>query len=125
MYRGQSGMWSWLFHRITGVAILLFLLIHIVDITMLGFGPTVYNNALTVFATPIVRFFSLALIASVLYHSFNGIRITLIDFWPRGAKYQSVMWAIVMVVTIAGVAAMGYFVLLPIFQGCPNHSCGN
>ena len=125
MYRGQSGMWSWIFHRVTGVAILLFLLIHIVDITILGFGRDVYNHALTIFSTPAIRIFSLALIASVIYHSFNGVRITLIDFWPNGAKYQSQMWAVVMVVTILGVAGMGYFVLLPIFQGCPNHLCGN
>ena len=39
MYRGQSGQWSWLFHRVTGLAILLFLLVHIVDITLIGFGP--------------------------------------------------------------------------------------
>ena len=61
MYRGQSGMWSWLLHRVTGVAILLFLLVHIVDITILGFGPTVYNNALTVFSYPFVRLVSLGL----------------------------------------------------------------
>jgi succinate dehydrogenase / fumarate reductase cytochrome b subunit len=124
MYRGQSGMWAWLLHRVTGVAILLFLLVHIVDITILGFGPTVYNNALSVFTLPFVRLVSLGLIAAVLYHSFNGVRITLIDFWPQGAKYQRIMWAIVLVLTIGGIASMGYFVMLPVLQGCPAHQCG-
>src|SRR5436305_9395467 len=32
MYKGQSGMWSWLLHRVTGLGILLFLFIHIVDV---------------------------------------------------------------------------------------------
>ncbi len=125
MYRGQSGMWSWLLHRVTGVAILLFLLVHIVDITILGFGPTVYNNALQVFATPFVRLVSLALIASVLYHSFNGVRIMLIDFWPQGVKYQGALWVGVLALTLIGFVAMGYFVMLPVFQGCPPHQCGN
>jgi len=125
MYRGQSGMWSWLLHRVTGIAILLFLLVHIVDITILGFGPKIYNDALSVFATPIVRFVSLALITSVLYHSFNGLRIVLIDFWPRGARYQQQLFWGAMGLTAAGVISMGYFVLLPIFQGCPNHLCGS
>ncbi len=124
MYRGQSGMWAWLLHRVTGVAILLFLLVHIVDITILGFGPTVYNNALSVFALPFVRVVSLGLIAAVLYHSFNGVRITLIDFWPQGTKYQQIMWAAVLVLTIGGFLGMGYYVMLPVFHGCPAHQCG-
>ena len=53
MYRGQSGQWSWLLHRVTGLAVLLFLLVHIVDITLIGFGPTVYNDAVAVFGTPV------------------------------------------------------------------------
>ena len=73
MYRGQSGQWSWLLHRVTGLAVLLFLLIHIVDITLIGFGPKVYNDALEVFGNPIVRVISLALIGAVLYHAFNCI----------------------------------------------------
>src|SRR5579872_5573839 len=78
MYRGQSGQWSWFLHRLTGIAVLLFLLIHIVDITLIGFGPKVYNASVAIFSTGIVRLISLALIAAVLYHAFNGVRIILI-----------------------------------------------
>src|SRR5512142_3265048 len=75
MYKGQSGHWSWLLHRITGLGVLLFLLVHIVDITLIGFGPKVYNDSIAIFSLPFVRVVSLALIASVLYHAFNGVRI--------------------------------------------------
>ena len=88
MYRGQSGHWSWLLHRITGLGVLLFLLVHIVDITLIGFGPKVYNDSIAIFSLPFVRVVSLALIASVLYHAFNGVRIIIVDFWPNGYKYQ-------------------------------------
>jgi succinate dehydrogenase / fumarate reductase cytochrome b subunit len=124
MYRGQSGMWAWLLHRVTGVAILLFLLVHIVDITILGFGPTVYNNALSVFALPFVRVVSLGLVAAVLYHSFNGVRITMIDFWPKAVKYQSALWIGALVLTVVGFLGMGYAIMLPVFQGCPKNLCG-
>src|SRR5437763_1269277 len=67
MYKGQSGMWSWLLHRITGLGILLFLLIHIVDISLLGFGPKVYNEGIALFGLTIVRILSLALIGCFLY----------------------------------------------------------
>lgn len=121
MYKGQSGMWSWLLHRVAGLGILLFLLVHIVDISLLGFGPTIYNEGIGLFSTGIVRFISLALIAAVLYHAFNGVRLILIDFWPGGARYQGVMFATVMVLTIVCFLPMAYFVVAPIF-GLPANN---
>ncbi len=108
-------MWSWLLHRITGLGILLFLLVHIVDISLLGFGPTVYNEGIALFGTTIIRIISLALIAAVLYHAFNGVRIILIDFWPKGVRYQGIMFAAVMVLSIVCFLPMAYFVIAPIF----------
>ena len=116
MYKGQSGMWSWLFHRVSGLAILLFLLIHIVDISMLGFGPVVYNNSIVLFDQWIVRLLSLALIAAILFHAFNGIRIILIDFWPKAVKYQKVFFVIAMVVTIVLFIPAAYFVMGPVLS---------
>ena len=115
MYKGQSGMWSWLLHRITGLGVLLFILIHIVDISLLNFGPKVYNEGIALFGTTIVRILSLALIGALLYHAFNGVRIILIDFWPRGAHYQRIMFATVMVLTIVCFLPMAYFVMAPVF----------
>lgn len=113
MYKGQSGMWSWLFHRVTGLGILLFLFIHIVDISLLGFGPKVYNDGILLFDSVIVRLLSLALIGAVLLHATNGVRIVLIDFWRKGVLYQKVMFAIVMAITILAFIPIAYFVLLP------------
>jgi succinate dehydrogenase / fumarate reductase cytochrome b subunit len=115
MYKGQSGMWSWLLHRVTGLGVLLFLLVHIVDISLLNFGPKVYNEGIALFGTTIVRILSLALIGALLYHAFNGVRIILIDFWPRGARYQRIMFATVMVLTIVCFLPMAYFVMAPVF----------
>ena len=115
MYRGQSGMWAWLLHRITGIGILLFLIVHIVDISLLGFGPTVYNEGIVLFGTPLVRIISLALIGAVFYHALNGIRIMLIDFVPEAARYQRSMFWTVLFLTILCFVPIAYFVLGPIF----------
>jgi succinate dehydrogenase cytochrome b subunit len=122
MYKGQSGMWSWLFHRIAGLGILLFLLVHIVDISLLNFGPDVYNEGIAFFGLPIIRVISLALIAGVLFHSFNGVRIMLIDFWPKGVRYQGMMFAIVMALTLIGFVALGIFIIGPIFGLFPGNT---
>ena len=116
MYKGQSGMWSWLLHRVSGLGILLFLLIHIVDISLLSFGPTAYNDGIQLFDFWVARILSLAVIAAVLLHASNGVRIMLIDFWRKGVRYQKIMFVVVMVATIAGFVPLGYFVVLPLLH---------
>jgi succinate dehydrogenase / fumarate reductase cytochrome b subunit len=123
MYRGQSGHWSWLLHRITGLGVLLFLLVHIVDITLIGFGPKVYNDSIAIFSLPFVRVVSLALIASVLYHAFNGVRIIIVDFWPNGYKYQRALFYTALALSIICFIPMAFFVMAPVFGFCPQGVC--
>ena len=115
MYKGQSGMWSWLLHRIAGLGVLLFLLVHIVDISLLSFGPKVYNEGIALFGTIIVRIISLALIAAVFYHAFNGIRIMLIDFVPWAVRYQRSMFWAAIVLSVICFIPIAYYVIAPIF----------
>ena len=45
------------------------------------------------------------LVAAIVFHAFNGVRIMLVDFWSKGARYQRVMLWVVLglfVVTMAG-----------------------
>jgi succinate dehydrogenase / fumarate reductase cytochrome b subunit len=115
MYKGQSGMWAWLLHRVTGIGILLFLLIHIVDVSLLGFGPTAYNDGIRLFDFWVARILSLALIAAVLFHAFNGIRIMLIDFLRKGVHYQRIMFVIALILAIVLFIPAAIFVLKPVF----------
>ena len=82
LYKGSEGQYSWLLHRVTGVAIILFLFAHVVDTAVVGWGPEAYNRVASVYHNPFVRLLELGLVAAVLYHSFNGVRIMLIDFFP-------------------------------------------
>jgi succinate dehydrogenase / fumarate reductase cytochrome b subunit len=82
LYKGQEGQYSWLLHRLTGVAIILFLFALVVDTAVVGWGPEAYNRVASVYHNPFVRLLELGLVAAVLYHSFNGVKIMLIDFFP-------------------------------------------
>ncbi len=82
VYRGHEGQWSWLMHRVTGVAIILFLFAHVIDTAVVGWGPEAYNRVVSVYENPIVRLLELGLVAAVLFHAINGIKILLIDFFP-------------------------------------------
>ena len=83
LYKGHEGQYSWLLHRVTGVAIILFLFAHVVDTAVVGWGPEAYDRVASVYHNPFIRLLELGLVAAVLYHSLNGIRVMLIDFFPR------------------------------------------
>lgn len=83
LYKGREGQWSWVAHRVTGVAVILFLFAHIVDTALVGWGPEAYNRVVSVYKNPVVGLLELGLVAAVIYHALNGLRIMLIDFWPR------------------------------------------
>lgn len=88
LYRGREGQWSWVAHRVTGVAVILFLFAHIVDTAVIGWGPNAYDRVMSAYENPLVRLLELGLVAAVIYHAINGIRIMLVDFWPRLADRQ-------------------------------------
>jgi len=105
LYRGNEGMWSWVLHRITGVAIFFFLLVHILDTALVRVSPEAYNAVISQYQTPIMGLGEVALVGAIVFHAFNGLRIILIDFW--NAKYQKVMFYVVIglwVITMLGFA---------------------
>ena len=81
-------MWSWVAHRITGVLIFFFLFAHVIDTAMVRVSPEAYNAAVETYKNPIVGVMEVGLVAAVLYHALNGIRIILVDFWSQGPRYQ-------------------------------------
>ncbi len=100
LYRGKVGMWSWVLHRITGVAIFFFLLVHVLDTALVRVSAEAYNAVIATYKTPLIGVAELGLVAAILYHALNGIRVILIDFWRKGAKYQNVLWWIVIAVAV-------------------------
>src|SRR6201993_4421708 len=118
LYRGDPGMWSWVLHRISGAAIFFFLFVHVLDTALVRVSPQTYNEVISTYKTPIVGLMELGLVAAVLYHALNGIRVILIDFWAQGTRYQRVMlwaiaviWLLVMVpaTVVVGIHMMGRF----------------
>ena len=97
--RSQSGAWTWLLHRLTGVGVLLFLLAHIVDTALIGLGPEAYEHALDLYRTPFFMLAEIALVFAVVYHSVNGIRVILVDFWEGGTRYHQQLFKISWIVT--------------------------
>lgn len=95
LYRGGEGMWTWVLHRITGVGVFFFLLVHVLDTALVRVSPEAYDLVIATYKTPIVNLLEVGLVGAVLYHALNGLRVILVDFWARGPRYQRQMtWGI-------------------------------
>lgn len=104
LYRGREGQWSWVAHRITGVVIFFFLLVHVLDTSLVRVSPEAYDAVIASYKNPIMGLGELGLVAAIVFHAFNGLRVILVDFWKKGPKYHRQMlwsvvglWAVVMI----------------------------
>lgn len=108
LYRGDPAMWSWVLHRISGAAIFFFLFVHVVDTALVRVSPEAYNAVIETYKTPIIGLMEIGLVAAVLYHALNGIRVVLIDFWSKGARYQrQMLWVVAGVFIAVLIASVG------------------
>ena len=117
LYRGNTGMWSWVLHRITGVAIFFFLLVHILDTALVRVSPEAYNAVIGTYKTPIMGLGELALVIAIGFHALNGLRIILIDFWSVGPKYHKLMFVVVVLLWIVLLAGFTPRHLMHVFGG--------
>jgi succinate dehydrogenase / fumarate reductase cytochrome b subunit len=92
LYRGREGMWSWVLHRITGVAIFFFLLVHILDTSLIRVSPEAYDAVIGAYKTPIMGIGEIGLVAAIGLHALNGLRIIAIDFLSIGPRIQRLMF---------------------------------
>ena len=111
VYRGDAGMWSWVAHRVTGVLTFFFLFAHVLDTALVRVSPEAYNKIIETYKNPFVNLMEVGLVGAVLYHALNGIRVMLIDFWAKGARYQKTMLWILLVIWLVVMIPGVYFML--------------
>ena len=124
-YGGGIGQWSWLLHRLTGVGILVYLVAHITDTFFVVVNPAWYDHALAMYGGEVggsyfwplrwaFRLMELGLIASVLFHAVNGVRIVLFDLWPGAALHQRGLFRAVAIIFFAIMIPVTVWVVLPL-----------
>lgn len=115
-YRGQSGQWAQLFHRLTGLGIAGFLLLHILDTSLIGFGREVYDNFTQIYHNPVVRFLEIVLVGAVVFHSVNGLRVIMIDFSDRATLRQKELFLAALAVFVILTVPAGVYMMYTLFQ---------
>lgn len=85
-YRGGGPMLAWILHRISGIAIVLFVGLHVIaSFFMQQMGSDWAIAVNTVYESWIFQIFVMFI---VLFHAINGLRIAVLDIWPQFLQYQ-------------------------------------
>ena len=87
--RNREGQWAWLLHRISGLGVLGFLCMHIVDTSLMLQGEAAYNHLIkTVYQQWWFQPAEVALGGALVYHTLNGLRVIAIDLWEDAIRYD-------------------------------------
>jgi succinate dehydrogenase / fumarate reductase cytochrome b subunit len=104
MYK-STGFISFLFRRISGVALVLYLFMHMWVIGSVNAGAAVFDERLATVQTTLFKFLEVALLAAVIYHAFDGIRLLIVHYFDVTDYRKSMFYAmftVFILVTIAG-----------------------
>jgi len=54
-----------------------------------------YDAVIATYKNPLMALGETGLVAAILFHAFNGLRLILVDFWKQGTKYQrQLLWGV-------------------------------
>ena len=100
-YRGREGHWGFLLHRITGLGVVLFLAIHIVDTALVYFNPALYMEAIRIYQSTLFGIAEVFLVFCIIYHGINGLRVAFFDLiapsaWAIYRQRVSVRWTLIL-----------------------------
>lgn len=124
---GRWGLERYLYslHRITGLGILLFFMIHIFESSTRLFGAGSWNAVMGVMEHPIFKIGEALVIIGFAFHALNGIRLILIELgfavgkaeepvypYKSSINVQRPLAVVMLVICILLIAAGGYDLLV-------------
>ena len=115
MYK-TTGFVSFVLRRFTGVMLVLYLFLHLWVIGSSMSGAETFNQRMSFLQTPLFKLAEIALLAAVVYHAFDGIRLLLVN-WFKITDQRKGMWYAVLVTATLLVIAGGVPILLFMLEG--------
>jgi succinate dehydrogenase / fumarate reductase cytochrome b subunit len=115
-YRGKSGQWAFLAHRVSGFLVFAFLLLHIVDVSLVRW-PSLYDDVHRLYGNILLRLFEVGLLFALLFHALNGLRIIAVDFFPGAVARERWLLGAATALTVAAGAPAAVVILWPFLEG--------
>jgi len=92
-YRWKTGMLAWVLFRITGLALVAYIAMHIIVISNLH-DPAKFDKTMAFLGSWKFRMLEIGLFGVVLYHSLNGVRILIVDFFNGSQHQAKLFWGL-------------------------------
>ena len=99
-YRGREGQWMWMLHRVTGLGVLLFLILHVAGMSSAFISVDIHDRLLDLYKTPLFSIGELALAFGLIFHAVNGTRIALLEFKPEWWQKQQLATRLAILITV-------------------------
>jgi len=93
-------MYAWLFHRVTGLILVFYIILHIFVIASVNFGGGSFDATMRLLTSKPFIVIDLLLVGVVLYHGLNGLRIIFFDLGYGIRNQRSIFWALMAVGTV-------------------------
>jgi succinate dehydrogenase / fumarate reductase, cytochrome b subunit len=110
--RRKVGMWAYALNRITGIGLVVYLYLHLGVLSLLARGQSAWDSFVSLARSPYYLALDVILLAGVLIHGLNGLRVALTGF-DVGVRAQKALFGILMLVAAIGLVAAA----LKIFGG--------
>lgn len=115
-YRGRSGQWAFLAHRVSGFLVFAFLMLHVFDVSLVRW-PGLYDDVHRLYGNVLLRLFEVGLLAALVFHAANGLRIVAVDLFPGAVAKERRLLAWVVGVTVAASVPGAAVILWPFVEG--------
>lgn len=109
-----GGRLSFYLHRLSGVGVLGFLALHVVDVSLFAFSANLYNHVHRLYGTSGLRILECGLVFAVLFHALNGLRLLAIDGLDLSMRAAQRLLILVAVLTVGAGLISSVIILAPI-----------
>jgi succinate dehydrogenase cytochrome b subunit len=95
----QLGSWAFILNRLSALGLTLYLGLHLAVLNKLAQGTEAYDDFVAFSGSPLIKIGEVLLVAAVLFHGLNGLRLILYAF-GIGIHYQKHLFILALTITV-------------------------
>lgn len=99
--RARIGNYAYILNRVTGIGLVAYLLLHMVVLSLLAGGPAMWDPFVAIVRSPFFLFLDVVLLAGLLIHGLNGLRVALTGFGVGVRGQKPLFVALMLVAAVA------------------------
>ena len=108
--------WAFVAHRVTGVAVFAFLLLHVFDVALYTLSATRFDEVHELYGTAPMRVFECLLLFAILFHTLNGLRLVVLDVIETNVSTARRLLHVALALTAVTGALASIVILKPVLS---------